>query len=120
MFKYTNCIGDYERLFSFNTHPRFAEALSATYLDIIHICIDFKRSLQEQKASRLKRAFLPLSSSANAHFDDAVTRFRTHRKTVEKEADLCHMIEFKESREMVLREKIEAETRLQRKYSPSS
>ena len=38
-------------------------------------------------------------------------RFRMHRKGVDKEAEVCHMIEAKEARDLVLRNSREAEAR---------
>lgn len=38
-------------------------------------------------------------------FKDAEARFRAHRKTVEKEAETCHMIEAAEARAIVLRDR---------------
>jgi hypothetical protein len=55
--------------------------------------------LQGQKASSLRRIWKPLS--LDAEFDEAIQRFRTHRKTVEKEAETCHMIEAAEARALV-------------------
>ncbi len=73
------------------------------YLDIIHLCTDFKVLLQSQKKSSVKRIFQPLSPALNAQLENSILRFRQHRKALEKEAGLCHMIEEKESRDLVLR-----------------
>jgi hypothetical protein len=55
--------------------------------------------LQGQKASSLKRIWKPLS--LDGEFDEAIRRFREHGKTVEKEAETCHMIEAAEARALV-------------------
>jgi hypothetical protein len=34
--------------------------------------------------------------------EEAVLRFRQHRKAVEKEVEICHMIEEEEARDLVL------------------
>jgi hypothetical protein len=47
----------------------------------------------------------------NAHLEEAVHRFREHRKEVDKEAEVCHMIEEKEARDLVLRNTAAAEAR---------
>lgn len=39
--------------------------------------------------------------SLDGEFDGAVKRFREHRKTVEREAETCHMIEAAEARALV-------------------
>ncbi|THV47883.1 hypothetical protein BGAL_0282g00020 [Botrytis galanthina] len=61
----------------------------------------------------------PLSTSLGAQLDNAVQKFREHRKAVESEAKMCHYIEAKESRELELRERMrtkeqERRDRLQR------
>jgi hypothetical protein len=55
--------------------------------------------------------FKPLSPALNAHLEEAVERFRQHRKEVDKEAEVCHMIEEKEARDLVLRNNAAAEAR---------
>jgi hypothetical protein len=64
----------------------------------------------------VKRIFQPLSPALNAHLEDAVLRFRQHRKTVDKEAELCHMIEEKEARDLVVRNHAAAEARERGEY----
>jgi hypothetical protein len=48
--------------------------------------------------------------------EDAVLRFRQHRKVVEKEAEICHMIEEKEARDLVVRNNAAAEARERREH----
>lgn len=91
--------GDYERIFNREKHRRLTQSITNTYLDIVQLCSDFRTLLREQKASSLKRIWKPLS--LDTHFEDAVQRFREHKKTVEKEAVACHMIEAAESRALV-------------------
>lgn len=64
-----------------------------------------------QKKSTVKRIFQPISPALNAHLEDAILRFRRHRRAVKKEAELCHMIEEKESRDLVVRNHAAAEAR---------
>jgi hypothetical protein len=59
--------------------------------------------LQNQKKSTVKRLFQPISPALNSHLEEAIVRFRNHRKEVVKEAELCHMIEEKQARDLVLR-----------------
>lgn len=59
----------------------------------------------------VKRMLQPQSPAMNAHVENVLIRFREHRKLVEKEAEVCHMIEEKESREMVLRNNALAEAK---------
>ncbi|KAE9367461.1 hypothetical protein N431DRAFT_348615, partial [Stipitochalara longipes BDJ] len=102
---------EYQRIFDSDKHQRFTQALSAAYLDIISLCTEFKTLLRNLKKSAVKRIFQPLSPALNAQLEDAVLRFRQHRKTVDKEAELCHMIEEKEARELVVRNQAAAEAR---------
>lgn len=73
--------------------------ISNTYLDIIELCFDFRKLLQEQKTSSLKRILKPIS--IDGKFEEAIQRFREHRKIVDKEAQLCHMIEAAETKALV-------------------
>jgi len=91
--------GDYERIFDRQKHQRLTQAISKTYLDIIELCLDFRKLLQDQKASSLKRIWKPIS--LDGKFEEAIQRFREHRKNVEKEAETCHMIEAAETKALV-------------------
>ena len=75
------------------------------YLDIIELCMEFRSIIKEQQKHPLKRVLQPLSSGVDQKLKDAETRFRAHRKTVEKEAEVCNMIEAAEVRAVVLRDK---------------
>jgi hypothetical protein len=103
--------GDYQRIFDARKHQRFNQTLSVAYLDIIQLCTEFKTLLQAQKMSSVKRIFQPLSPTLNVHLEEALVRFRKHRKEVDKEAEVCHMIEEKEARDLVLRNSQAAEAR---------
>lgn len=61
--------------------------------------------IKAQQKSLIKRAVQTLGSSVEQKFKDAERRFRFHRKNVEKEAELCNMIEAAESRALVLRDR---------------
>jgi hypothetical protein len=95
---------DYQRVFSHAKHPRLSEALAVAYLDIIELCMEFRSMIKEQQKHPLKRVVQPLSSGVDQKLKDAETRFRAHRKTVEKEAEVCNMIEAAEVRDVVLRD----------------
>lgn len=110
-------LGDYQRIFDSQKHQRFAHALSMAYLDIILLCTEFKSLLRIQRRSSVRRLFQPLSPALNSHLDDAIVRFRQHREAVDKEAAVCHMIEEKESRDLVLRNNEAAEARKRRENS---
>jgi hypothetical protein len=94
---------DYGRIFDLRKHPRLRQALSETYFDIITLCMKFREILQSQTRVSLKRFSRPLL--LDIQYEDALEQFRTHKKTVEKEAEACHMIEEAESRALVLRNK---------------
>jgi hypothetical protein len=112
--------GDYQRIFDGTKHQRFTQALTSAYLDIITLCTEFTALLRNQKKSSMKRIFQPLSPALNYQFEDAVKRFRQHRKEVDKEAEVCHMIEEKEARDLVMRNKEAAEARERGMLSPRS
>jgi len=109
-------LGDYQRIFDSVKHQRLTQALSTAYLDIISLCTEFKTLLRGQKSSTAKRLFQPLSPALKIHLEEAVLRFRQHRKAVEKEVEICHMIEEKEARDLVLRNNAAAEARERRKH----
>lgn len=102
---------DYQRIFNGQKHQRFTQKLSEAYLDIITLCAEFRTLLRQQKKSSVKRIFQPLSPALNAHLEEAVVRFRQHRKAVDKEAEVCHMLEEKETRDLVHRNSEAAEAR---------
>jgi hypothetical protein len=95
MDSYTN-LGDYQRIFDQEKHRRLSQSISNAYLDIIRLCFDFKELFREHRSSSLTRIWRPFA--LNTHFEDAIQRFREHRKSVEKEAETCHMIEAAEAR----------------------
>ncbi|KAM0136395.1 hypothetical protein ACHAP3_004625 [Botrytis cinerea] len=97
---------DYQAIFDQQKHPKFTQTLSAAYLDIIVLCSEFKSILTGQKSSFFKRLRSPLSTSLEVQLDNAVQKFREHRKAVESEAKVCHYIEAKESRGLELRERM--------------
>ncbi|KAH7348858.1 hypothetical protein BKA65DRAFT_550923 [Rhexocercosporidium sp. MPI-PUGE-AT-0058] len=87
---------DYQRIYGRQKHQRLTQALSNAYLDIIVLCTQFRKTIREQKSS-FRRLVKPLS--LDRQFDEAVERFREHKKMVEDEASLCHMIEASEKRD---------------------
>jgi len=81
------------------------EALAKTRPDTTELCMDFRRILKAQQKHSLKRLLQPLSSNLNQKFKNTKERFRNNKKTVEKEAEICHVIEAKEERELMLRDR---------------
>lgn len=53
--------------------------------------------------SALKRILKPLE--LDTELEEAIQKFRDHKETVEKEAEICHMIEAKEARAIILANK---------------
>ena len=51
----------------------------------------------------MKRILKPLE--LENELEEAIQTFRDHKETVEKEAELCHMIEAKEARAIILANK---------------
>lgn len=82
---------DYEQIYNGQKHRRLYQALSNTYLDIIKLCSEFRKSILEQKDSKVRRLLKPLSF--DKQFDEAIERFRQHRQNVVDEAETCYMIE---------------------------
>jgi len=93
----------------FSKHARINEMISQTYLDIIELCAEIKVMIKTQQKSLIKRTVQPLCGKIENKLKDAEARFRTHTKNVEKEAELCHMLEASESRELILRNKLQEE-----------
>ncbi|KAE9368038.1 hypothetical protein N431DRAFT_494895 [Stipitochalara longipes BDJ] len=91
---------DYERIYNGQKHRRLYQALSNAYLDIIVLCTEFRKSIREQKNSKVRRILKPLA--IDKQFDEAIERFRRHRQNVVDEADTCHMIEAAEQRDAQL------------------
>jgi hypothetical protein len=93
-------LGDYERIFDAQKHQRLTEAISNVYLDIIVICTEIRKSIQEQSKSSLNRFLKPLC--LDTELDDAIERFRNHKILVNEEAQTCHMIEAAKAREIII------------------
>ncbi|KAK0118571.1 hypothetical protein ONS95_007457 [Cadophora gregata] len=87
---------DYERIYCREKHQRLTQALSNAYLDIIELCTQFRKTILEQKTSSLRRLLKPVS--LDRQFDEAIERFRQHKKSVDEEARVCYMIEAAEKR----------------------
>lgn len=90
-------IGDYERIYDLKKHARLTQALSNAYLDLIVLCTQFRAIIRDHRASKVRRILKPLS--IHHQFDEAIEKFRRHRKEVEKEVATCHMIEAAEERD---------------------
>ena len=121
MFK---CIGDilprfrsYERLYS--SHAGLLQALSVVYVDILKFCFEAKGVFRQAKHFSvinfkivIKLFWKPFSQQ----FGQVVADFRQHRKNVEKEAGLAHMIESAGAREVELMERSELESQKRGQY----
>ncbi|PQE18876.1 P-loop containing nucleoside triphosphate hydrolase protein [Rutstroemia sp. NJR-2017a BVV2] len=93
----------YQNIFDPSKHPHFEQKLSAAYLEVIEQCMRFRKLLLGQKTSLFKRVMQPLSPSLKSDLEQAVDKVRERRKAVEEEAHICHMVEAKETQELVLR-----------------
>ncbi|PQE21621.1 P-loop containing nucleoside triphosphate hydrolase protein [Rutstroemia sp. NJR-2017a WRK4] len=93
----------YQNIFDPRKHPHFEQKLSAAYLEVIEQCMRFRKLLLGQKTSLFKRVMQPLSPSLKSDLEQAVDKVRERRKAVEEEAHICHMVEAKETQELVLR-----------------
>ena len=93
----------YEKLFP--NHERLIHALSFAYLDVITFCSDAKalfRRGQPASITSLKVGFKLVWKPFESQFGHQLDNFRNHRKNVEKEAGLSHMIEAADARALAL------------------
>lgn len=93
----------YERLF-FN-HERLVQSLSLAYVDVISFCSKCKavfRHGQRSSMTSFKVTFKLTWKPFERQFGQYIDAFRQHRKNVEKEAGLSHMIEAADSRALVV------------------
>lgn len=100
----------YERLFP--NHERLIHALSIAYVDIIVFCSDAKavfRRGQRASLTSLKVGFKLLWKPFESQFGQQLDNFRTHRKNVEKEAGLSHMVEAADARALTLANHLQLE-----------
>jgi tetratricopeptide (TPR) repeat protein len=92
---------DYASIFDMDKYPRLYQCLVTAYLDIINLCLKFREILASQRRTSFQRIYKPLLQ--DAQYEDALENFRQHRKSVEKEAETCHMAIAVETRAIVLR-----------------
>ena len=93
----------YEKLFP--DHERLLHALSLAYVDIIEFCSDAKavfRRGQRASLASLKFGFKLTWKPFESQFGQKLDNFRNHRKNVEKEAGLSHMVEAADARALAL------------------
>ncbi|KAF1850123.1 uncharacterized protein K460DRAFT_269511 [Cucurbitaria berberidis CBS 394.84] len=81
----------YQKLFG--KHERLLHALSNAYLDILKFCVFTKDFFLHAKRSMSKSALRSAWKPFRKEFEEYMAAFRKHRKTVEKEITLAHMIE---------------------------
>lgn len=92
----------YESLFP--NHERLVQSLSMAYVDIIEFCSECKavfRHGQRFAMTSFKVAFKLTWKPFERQFGEHIERFRQHRKSVEKEAGLSHMVEAADSRALI-------------------
>ena len=100
----------YEKLFP--DHERLIHAISVAYVDIIIFCSDAKaifRRGQRPSLTSLKVGFKLIWKPFESQFGQQLDNFRTHRKNVEKEAGLSHMVEAADARALVLANHLQLE-----------
>ena len=100
----------YEKLFP--NHERLVHALSLAYMDIIVFCSDAKavfRRGQRVSTTSLKVGFKLMWKPFESQFGQQLDQFRTHRKDVEREAGLSHMVEAADARALILANQLELE-----------
>ena len=126
----------FERLFS--NHELLIQALSKVYVDIISFCAEAKRVFRDgqratsklcnqtcQKTYKLiglgsRIAFKLPWKPFERQFGGHIEQFRQHRKNVEKEAGLAHMIEAADSRAVVLYNQMQLEADRQGQFKINS
>ncbi|KAL2039046.1 hypothetical protein N7G274_008095 [Stereocaulon virgatum] len=98
----------YEKLFS--NHEVLIQSLSQVYVDIIEFCTAAKKIFRDGKRAPGLRAALTLTwKPFEQQFGTQLDHFRQHRKNVEKEAGLAHMIEAADSRALTLANQMQME-----------
>ena len=100
----------YEKLF--HNHERLIHALSVAYVDVIVFCSDAKavfRRGQRASLTSLKVGFKLMWKPFERQFGQQLDNFRDHRKNVEKEAGLSHMVEAADARALVLANHLQLE-----------
>ncbi len=85
----------YEKLFP--DHERLVHALSAAYVDIIVFCSDAKTVFRRGQRG-LKVGFKLMWKPFKSQFGQHINNFRNHRKIVEDEAGVSHMVEAADAR----------------------
>ena len=100
----------YEKLFP--NHERLVHALSVAYVDIIAFCSDAKavfRRGQRSSLTSLKVGFKLIWKPFDRQFGQQLDNFRNHRRSVEKEAGLSHMVEAADARALALADHLQLE-----------
>ena len=100
----------YEKLFP--DHERLIHALSVAYVDVIVFCSDAKavfRRGQRALLTSLKVGFKLMWKPFESQFGQQIDNFRHHRKNVEKEAGLSHMVEAADARALALANQLQLE-----------
>ena len=90
------------------SHERLVQALSVAYIDVIDFCTKSKAVFRHGRRASLtnfKIAFKLTWKPFERQFEQQIEAFRLHLKNVEKEVDICHMIEAANSRAVVLANK---------------
>lgn len=100
----------YEKLF--RNHERLVHALSVAYVDVVVFCSDAKAVFRRGKRGPLtsvKVGFKLLWKPFESQFGQQLDNFRNHRKIVEKEAGLSHMVEAADARALALANHLQLE-----------
>ena len=89
----------YEKLFP--GHEQLLQSLSIVYVDIIKFCTDAKAVFRQGRRpflTNFKAGFKLLWKPFDSQFGQRMDEFRIHRKNVDKEAGLSHMVEAADAR----------------------
>lgn len=89
----------YEKLFS--GHEQLVQSLSIVYVDILKFCTDAKAVFRQGRRpflTNFKAGFKLLWKPFDRQFGQRMDEFRIHRKNVDKEAGLSHMVEAADAR----------------------
>ena len=95
-----------------NSHERLVQALSVAYVDIITFCTKSKavfRHGRHLSLNNISVAFKLSWKPFERQFGQQIDDFRTHLKTVDKEAGLSHMLEAADARAVILANKEQLE-----------
>lgn len=109
----------YEKLFP--GHEQLVQSLSIVYVDIIKFCTDAKAVFRQGRRpflTNFRAGFKLLWKPFDRQFGQHMEEFRIHRKNVDKEAGLSHMVEAADARAVDIINRLQVNKERQGLYHP--